>query len=66
MYLTKAEISKRWKVSGRFVEKLSAERLPKFDISGGARRKTYRYNLKDVEAYETKYTIGNIPTEASA
>ncbi len=56
--LTKKELCKRWKVSERFVEKLSREKLPRLDISGGARRGTFRFRMSDVEAYELENLSG--------
>lgn len=45
---TKKELSKRWKVSERFIENLSGDKLPRIDISGGAKRGTFRYRSEDI------------------
>lgn len=55
MFITKKELSKRWKVSERFIENLSKEKLPCLDVSGGAKRGTFRFRLADIEAYENKW-----------
>ena len=62
--LTKKELITRWKVSGSFIDGLSTNKLPKIDISGGAKRRTYRYRLEDIIAYEKRFIQKGLEQEA--
>lgn len=59
MVLTKRELAKRWKVTPRFIDGIDVKKLPKLDISGGAKRRTLRFFLSDVEAYESTFRLNN-------
>ncbi len=55
---TRKDLADRWNTGNGLISDISTEELPRIDISGGKKRPTYRYCLKDIEAYESKHLQG--------
>ena len=64
MFVTRKELSERWKKTVWFIADLPPEELPRIEIEGGKNRKTYLYRITDVEAYEVRHLCdGSIKEE---